>query len=114
MTYRLDSRQIDSAPVPRFEAQIAAIDGIGDAGVRAAGRLGRARTGRALAHLGNCRVAACAGSIGVGIRGRVPTAPANDDDPEGPLSEEKPMGWLMGLKLANHVVDLIEKMQEAS
>lgn len=31
-------------------------------------------------------------------RVQAPAAPTNGNGPEGPLSEEKPMGWLMGLE----------------
>ncbi len=51
------------------------------------------------AHLSLGHVAAWAGNAGLGTnRVQVPPGSANENGPEGPLSEEKTLGWLMGLE----------------
>jgi integrase len=51
------------------------------------------------AHLGRSHVAAWAGNLGGGTTpAQVARGAANENGPEGPLSEEKPVGWLMGLE----------------
>jgi hypothetical protein len=51
-------------------------------------------------HLGRSHVAAWAGNAMGGGTTPAQVAPAgtNENGPVGPLSEEKPMGWLMGLE----------------
>jgi integrase len=50
------------------------------------------------AHLGVSHVAAWAANIGGATKVQPPDDTANENGPEGPLSEVKPLGWLMGLE----------------